>query len=127
MGRLILLVIVLAVGFWLYKNSAGGLFGSRSTSTGVEASAPLDRARAAAKKANERQLEADRIGQQDTSTGAGSQIHENMTPSDVRALLGSPDEITTGISETGAPRDTWLYRSVGKKVIFQSGFVISVE
>ena len=127
MGRLILLVIVLAVGFWLYKNSAGGLFGSRSTSTGEEASAPLDRANAAAKKANERQLEADRIGQQDSSTGAGTQIHENMTPSDVRALLGSPDEITTGISETGAPRDTWLYRSVGKKVIFQSGFVISVE
>ena len=127
MGRLILLVIVLAVGFWLYKNSAGGLLGSRSTSTGEEASAPLDRAKTAAKKANERQLEADQIGQQDTSTGAGSQIHENMTPSDVRALLGSPDEITTGISETGAPRDTWLYRSVGKKVIFQSGFVISVE
>jgi len=125
MGRLILLVIVLAVGFWLYKNSAGGLFGSRTP--GVESSAPIDRANAAARKANERQLEADRIGQQDSSTGAGTQIHENMTPSDVRALLGSPDEITTGISETGAPRDTWLYRSVGKKVIFQSGFVISVE
>ena len=127
MGRLILLVIVLAVGFWLYKNSAGGLFGSRSTSTGVEASAPIDRANAAAKKANERQLEADRMSQQDSSTGAGGQIHENMTPSDVRALMGSPDEITTGVSETGAPRDIWLYRSVGKKVIFQSGFVVSIE
>jgi hypothetical protein len=125
MGRLILLVIVLAVGFWLYKNSAGGLFGSRST--GVEASAPLDRANAAARKANERQLEADRIGQQDSSTGVGSQIHENMTPSDVRALLGSPDEITSSVSETGAPRETWLYRSVGKKVVFQNGFVASVE
>jgi len=127
MGRLILLVVVLAVGFWLYKNSAGGLLGSRSTSTGVESSAPLDRANAAAKKANERQMEADRISQQDSSTGAGGQIHENMTPSDVRALLGSPDEITTGISESGAPRDTWLYRSVGKKVVFQNGFVVSVE
>jgi hypothetical protein len=125
MGRLILLVIVLAVGFWLYQNSAGGLFGSRST--GVEASAPLDRANAAARKANERQLEADRIGQQDSSTGVGSQIHENMTPSDVRALLGSPDEITSSVSETGAPRETWLYRSVGKKVVFQNGFVASVE
>jgi hypothetical protein len=125
MGRLILLVIVLAVGFWLYKNSAGGLFGSRST--GVEASAPLERANAAARKANERQLEADRIGQQDSSTGVGSQIHENMTPSDVRALLGSPDEITSSVSESGAPRETWLYRSVGKKVVFQNGFVASVE
>jgi hypothetical protein len=127
MGRLILLVIVLAVGFWLYKNSAGGLFGSRSTSTGVEASAPLDRANAAAKRANERQLEADRIGHEDVSTGAGAQIHENMTPSDVRGLLGSPDEITNGISETGVPREIWLYKSVGKKVIFQNGFVYSVE
>ncbi len=125
MGRLILLVIVLAVGFWLYKNSAGGLLGSRST--GVEASAPLDRANAAARKANERQMEADRIGHEDAYTGAGSQINENMTPSDVRALLGKPDEITTGVSETGAPREIWLYRSVGKKVIFQNGFVVSVE
>jgi hypothetical protein len=93
----------------------------------VEASAPLDRANAAAKRANERQLEADRIGHEDVSTGAGAQIHENMTPSDVRGLLGPPDEITTGISETGVPREIWLYKSVGKKVIFQNGFVYSVE
>ena len=125
MGRLILLVIVLGVGFWLYKHSAGGLLGSRSTA--VEASAPMERANTAARKANERTLEADRIGQQDSSTGSGSQIHENMTPSDVRALLGSPDEITTGISETGAPRETWLYRNVGKKVVFQNGFVVAIE
>ena len=108
MGRLILLVIVLGVGFWLYKHSAGGLL-------------------TAARKANERTLEADRIGQQDSSTGSGSQIHENMTPSEVRALLGTPDEITTGISETGAPRETWLYKNVGKKVIFQNGFVVAIE
>ncbi|HEY3173257.1 MAG TPA: hypothetical protein VGK86_11855 [Thermoanaerobaculia bacterium] len=128
MGRLILLVIVLAVGYWLYKNSSGGILGSRSTG-GVESStsAPLDRAREAARKSNERQLEADRMGHEDTSTGVGSQIHENMKPSEVRALLGAPDEIMSSVSETGAPREIWTYRSVGKKVIFQNGFVISIE
>ncbi len=126
MGRFILLVIVLAVGFWLYKNSAGGLLGSRSGGE-PSTSAPVDRARDAARKANERQLEADRIGHEDVSTGAGAQIHENMTPTDVRGLLGQPDEITTGVSETGAPREIWVYRSVGKKVIFQNGFVVAIE
>ncbi|HEY3122895.1 MAG TPA: hypothetical protein VGK70_02410, partial [Thermoanaerobaculia bacterium] len=116
MGRLILLVLVLGVGFWLYKHSAGGLLGSRSTGN-ESASAPLDRARAAARKADERQAEADRIGREDSSTGAAGQIHENMTPSQVRALLGPPDEITSGSSDSGVPRETWLYRSVGKKVV----------
>jgi hypothetical protein len=45
----------------------------------------------------------------------------------VRALLGAPDEITSDSSPTGAPRETWLYRSVGKKVVFENGVAVSVE
>jgi hypothetical protein len=45
----------------------------------------------------------------------------------VRALLGSPDEVTTDTTANGAPRETWHYRSVGKKVVFENGVAVSVE
>ena len=59
MGRLVLLLLVVGVGLWLYKNSAGGLLGSRGKETG--SSAPIERARDAARKADARQAEIDRL------------------------------------------------------------------
>ncbi|HEX5133984.1 MAG TPA: hypothetical protein VFW81_01200, partial [Thermoanaerobaculia bacterium] len=116
MARLILLVIVLAVGLWLYKHSSGGLLGTRGPESG--STAPIERARQAARTAEERQAEADRLGREDASPREPGRVHENMTPSEVRALLGPPDEVTTGSTESGAERETWIYRSVGKKVVF---------
>ena len=54
-------------------------------------------------------------------------VHENMTPSEVRAMMGDPDEVTSGSSANGAPQETWIYRSVGKKVVFENGVAISVN
>lgn len=124
MPRLILLVIVLAVGYWLYKNAAGGLFGARTTDS--SATAPVDRARAAARTIGERQAETDRLGEESVPREPG-RVHENMTPAEVRALMGTPDEVTTGTSATGAPQETWVYRSVGKRVVFENGVAIRVE
>jgi hypothetical protein len=125
MARLILLVLVVGVGLWLYKHSAGGLLGSR----GEESSnrAPLDRAREAARKADERQRDIDRLGAEASSPREAGRVQENMTPSEVRALMGSPDEVVAGASDSGAPRETWIYRSVGKKIVFENGVAISVE
>jgi hypothetical protein len=50
-----------------------------------------------------------------------------MTPDQVRALLGAPDETSTETSETGTPREKWTYRSVGKTVVFENGIVVRVE
>ncbi|MDQ5856926.1 MAG: outer membrane protein assembly factor BamE [Acidobacteriota bacterium] len=125
MARLILLIIVLAAGYWLFKNSAGGLFGSRSTES--PSSAPIDRAREAARKSDARHAESDRLGTEDAAPREAGRVHENMTPSEVRALMGSPDEVTSSTTETGAPRETWHYRSVGKKVVFENGVAVSVE
>jgi len=125
MARIILLVVVLAVGYWLYKNSAGGLLGSRDTDS--SSSAPIDRARDAARKADARHAEADRLASEAQSPREAGRVHENMTPAEVRALMGAPDEITSDSSPTGAPRETWLYRSVGKKVVFENGVAVSVE
>lgn len=124
MARLILLVIVVAAGFWLYKRSAGGLLGSREPDS---ASAPIERARSAARTAGERQAETDRLGAEAEAPREAGRVHENMTPAEVRALLGAPDEVTSGSTASGSPRETWLYRNVGKTVVFENGIVVSIE
>jgi hypothetical protein len=126
MARLVLLLVVVGVGIWLYKNSAGGLLGTRTDSS---APAPADRARDAARRIESRQSETDRLAAeaQAQSPREAGRVHENMTPAEVRALLGSPDEVTTDTTANGAPRETWHYRSVGKKVVFENGVAVSVE
>jgi hypothetical protein len=125
MGRLVLLLLVVGVGLWLYKNSAGGLLGSRDKETG--SSAPIERARDAARKADERQAEIDRLGAESAAPREAGRVHENMTTAEIRALMGPPDEVTEGSTASGAPRETWLYRSVGKKIVFENGVAVSVE
>ena len=50
-------------------------------------------------------------------------VTENMTPDQVRALLGAPDEVTSD----GRAREVWTYRSVGKTVTFENGVATSVR
>ena len=125
MPRIILLLIVVAVGYWLYKNSAGGLLGSRSGEDAARA--PIERARAAARAIENRQAETDRLGREEPTPREAGRVHENMTPAEVRTLLGPPDETTSSTSETGALRETWYYRSVGKTVVFENGVVARIE
>ena len=126
MARLILLILVLGVGLWLYKNSAGGLLGSKDT--GPAPRAPVERARDAAHRSEARQSELDQMGREAASNEReAGRVHENMTPSEVRAMMGDPDEVTSGVSAAGAPQETWVYRSVGKKVVFENGVAVSVN
>ena len=123
--RLILLVIVVAAGLWLYKHSTGGLLGSREQETG--SSAPIERARRAARTAEERQAEIDRLGAETAAPREAGRVHENMTPAEIRAMMGPPDEVTQGVSASGGSRETWVYRNVGKKVVFENGVAVSIE
>jgi hypothetical protein len=126
MMRLVLLVLVLGVGLWLYKNSAGGLLGSKDA--GPAPRAPVERARDAAHRSEARQSELDQMGREAASNEReAGRVHENMTPSEVRAMMGDPDEVTSGVSAAGAPQETWVYRSVGKKVVFENGVAVSVN
>ena len=126
MARLILLLVVVGVGLWLYKNSAGGLLGSRRPDAASQP-APVDRARGAAARIESRQAETDRLAAEAQSPREAGRVHENMTPAEVRALMGAPDEVTSETTEAGAPRETWHYRSVGKKVVFENGVAVSVQ
>jgi hypothetical protein len=125
MARLILLLLVVGAGLWLYKHSSGGLLGSREKDS--PSGAPIERARQAARTAEDRQAEIDRLGREAAQPAPAGQIHENMTPAEVRALLGPPDEVTPGYSASGGPRETWVYKSVGKKVVFENGVAVSIE
>ena len=54
-------------------------------------------------------------------------VSENMTPDQVRALLGSPDETSSETLGSGVTRETWTYRNAGKTVVFENGVAVSVR
>ena len=126
LGRLLIALVIVALAWWLCTRS--GLFGSR-TESGDERAAPIERARTAAAASSGRAAEtgaAQREADAPVPFGGGS-VSENMTPDQVRTLLGSPDETSTETTETGAPREKWIYRSVGKTVVFENGVVARIE
>lgn len=118
-GRLVLLLLVLGIGFYLYKRSASSVHPSSDDPS----SSPIDRARAAARKSQER---GDRIeGVKREADSPAGQVTENMTPDQVRALLGPPDVVET---DDGAPRqEKWIYRAAGKTVIFENGIAVAIR
>jgi hypothetical protein len=123
LGRLLLILLVLALAYWLVTRA--GLLSSRS---GAEPSeAPVDRARTAAAASSSRAGQADSAQREADAAAPSGAISENMTPDQVRALLGSPDETVGETSETGTSREKWIYRRVGKTVVFENGIVVRVE
>jgi hypothetical protein len=69
--------------------------------------------------------EASREAAQAGSSGAG--VTENMTADDVRRLLGTPDDVAAGSSETGKPVERWTYRAAGRVVVLEGGVVTRIE
>ena len=122
-SRFLLLLIVAGAGLWILKSS--GVVGSKSEE--ASSTAPIDRARAVAKKAQSRDMQTSEAAREAESTAPGAGVTENMTPEQVKALLGSPDDVTTETTDTGRPREKWLYRSAGKTVTLENGIVVSVN
>jgi hypothetical protein len=124
MKRFLIFAIALAIAWYLAKN-----FGLLPSSNGPVGSptAPIERARAAAAAADARTSAGQGIAREaDQPVNAGT-VTENMTPDQVRALIGSPDDVSTETTATGGPREVWTYRSVGKTVIFENGVVAGVR
>jgi hypothetical protein len=122
MKRLLLLVVAVGVVWYLVKSY--GVFspaGSRAAPAN-----PLERARAAAGSSDARTA-AGEAAAREADQPAGGAVSENMTPDQVRALLGSPDETSSETLGSGATRETWTYRSVGKSVVFENGVVVAVR
>ena len=122
MKRLLLLLIVVGVVVYLVKTQ--GLL-TKSTAADPRGS-PIDRARSAAAASDSRTTAGDAVAREADQPLAGT-VSENMTPDQVRALLGTPDDVATETTSTGGTRETWTYRSVGKTVVFENGVAVSVR
>ncbi|HEY4230642.1 MAG TPA: hypothetical protein VGO79_10750 [Thermoanaerobaculia bacterium] len=124
MKRLLLLLIVVGVVLYLVKTQ--NLFHKTPSSSETERGSPIERARAAA-RASDQRTAAGEAAKQEADQPQGGSVTENMTPDQVRKLLGPPDETSTDTTGSGASRETWVYRSVGKSVVFENGVVLAVQ
>ena len=114
-GRLALALVAIALAAWIIKNHDRALRSLRPAADRPESSAAASRDPALSEAARE------------AEKPSGGAVSENMTPDQVRAILGSPDSIESGTSDTGKPRERWIYRQAGKAVVFENGIAISVE
>jgi hypothetical protein len=119
-----LLLLLLAVGIVVYLVKTQGLL-TRSTPAEPRGS-PIDRARSAAAASDARTAAGEAVSREADQPFTGA-VSENMTPAQVRALLGSPDDVATETTDAGVARETWTYRSAGKTVVFENGIAVSVR
>ena len=123
MKRLLLLLVVVGVVWYLVKSY--GLFSPSTPATSQ--GGPIERARTAAAASDARTGAAPSVAREADQPAGGAGVTENMTPEQVRALLGAPDDVQSETTDSGVRRETWTYRSVGKTVVFENGIAVSVR
>jgi hypothetical protein len=123
MKRLLLFLIAAGIAWYLAKSY--GLFSPATPA--APNGGPIERARAAAAASDARTSAGAATGREADQSGGASGVTENMTPDQVRALIGPPDDVQTETTASGATRETWTYRSVGKTVVFENGVAISIR
>lgn len=124
-SRLVLLLVVAAAGLYILKNYSG-LFGGGAKDAAPGPASPIEKARAA-RDASDRKTASTESASREADSAPAAGVTENMTPDQVRALLGPPDEIEAGTADNMRPRETWYYRKVGKTVVFENGVAVSVR
>jgi len=123
MKRLLLLLV--AAGIVAYLVKSYGLLSP--TNPQAPRGNPIERAKAAAAASDARTDAASAVGREADQSAGAAGVTENMTPDQVRALIGSPDDVQTETSDSGVRREIWTYRSVGKTVVFENGVAVSVR
>ena len=123
MGRLIGILLTLAVVAWVVKTY--GVFGSKPGSDAT--STAMEKVKETEKKSDSYNSQLAAAAQEATQAGGNGTVSENMTPEQVRALLGEPDSIEQTTSDTGKAQERWIYRSVNKTVLFENGIAVSVQ
>lgn len=109
---LLILAALFGIGWWIYEK--------RPTVSGIVDSLtrPLLGSRAAVKESEHKRVvgEASQVITIDQEKPVGA-IHEGMSESEVRQLLGDPGEIETVLDDRG-PRVRWVYRNLNRVVVF---------
>ncbi|MEP6769016.1 MAG: hypothetical protein ABJC61_10130 [Acidobacteriota bacterium] len=123
LGRWVLLLMAVAAGLWLFQGPSPNLFRGFSR----EAPGPIDRAKAAAEKNNSRVGETTGAQTEADAGPSAAGVTENMTPGQVRALLGPPSESRTETTDAGVLREIWTYSQTGKTVVFENGVAVSIR
>ena len=119
-----MIAAIVIVVLWYVAKSQGWL--TSAPSRRARPTAPIDRARTAAAASEARTSQGQSVSREADQPAGGGSVTENMTPDQVRALLGSPDDVSTETIGCGAPRETWTYRNVGKSVVFENGVVTGI-
>jgi hypothetical protein len=109
---LLILAALVGIGWWIYEK--------RPTVPGIVDSLtrPLLGSRAAVKESEHKRVvgEASQVITIDQEKPVGA-IHEGMSESEVRQLLGDPGEIEAVLEDRG-PRVRWVYRNLNRVVVF---------
>jgi len=124
LGRLLAVVIVALLVWWAATKS--GWLGKHEAD-GSESAAPVERAREVARKSAERSAAREGAQSEADSAAPAGVVTENMTPEQVRKLLGPPAEIQSETTDAGVRREKWIYSTVGKTVVFENGIVVAVQ
>lgn len=123
-GRLLAAAVVLALGYWIVTKS--GLL-THAASENAGSQTPIEKARAVARRSSDRSAQTQGAQREADAPVPSGTITENMTPDQVRSLLGPPSDIRTETTDNGVHREKWTYAAVGKTVVFENGIVVSVE
>ena len=117
---LLILAAIVALGWWIHEK--------RPTVSGLidDLTRPLFGSRVAVKESEQKRVVGD--ASQVVSVGVEQPvgaIHEGMTDSEVRRLLGDPDSIEPVEDERG-DRVRWTYRAAKRVVTLQRRRVVSI-
>lgn len=114
------LAALLGVGWWIHEK--------RPTFSGMidDLTRPLLGSRAAVKESERKRI----VGEASQVISVGvekpvASIHEGMTESEIRGLLGEPDSIEP-LEDRRGDRTRWTYRTVNRVIVFHRNRVVSI-
>jgi len=120
--NVLLILIVVGVGYWIYKD--------RPTLSGIIDSLtnPLMGSRAAVKSSERNRVQGEASSTvAEQSDSRVEQLREGMTRDDIKELLGEPDAIATEKKESGVVLTKWTYRDARRLIVFQGNRVVSIS
>jgi len=118
--KLLLLALAAGVGYWIYR--------TRPTLSGFvdDLTRPLFGSKAVVEESEHKRVVAEAapaVGG-DESVAVGM-LREKMTPSQVRELVGPPDEVEH-FREGGVEKVRWTYRRLGRILVFDENRLVSI-
>lgn len=118
--RLLLWVLIGAAAYWVYR--------TRPTVSGIveDLTRPLFQSKAVVKESEYKRVVSEAAPAISHSEEAAlGMLRENMKDSEVRDLIGYPDEVQP-FKEKGVDRVRWIYRRLGRTLILEERRVVSI-